>query len=192
MVAVERGPNAASGGSLRDLRAASASGRRRRADAWSLLGSALDDEMLHVRVEALAQLVHETVVGPVAITTGVREQDIGAGKVRRASSMASSGSRTHRCRPRHRPLPPPCARRFRPGPSSARSIAGSGSESQKRVRVLSSCATTNTSAWAAHSCPTAFWSASPETGSEARTRIFLPHPPPYPRSRRIPRSDDRL
>ena len=56
------------------------------------------------------------------------------------------------------------------------------------IALFSAGATTNTSASSANSRPTTFLNASPETGSEASTRILLPISPPYPGSRRIPRS----
>src|SRR5215216_1984496 len=50
-------------------------------------------------------------------------------------------------------------------------MASSGSESRKRVRVLRAGATTSTSAAWARSGPTAFPSASPDTGSDTSARI---------------------
>src|SRR4051794_31780054 len=64
----------------------------------------------------------------------------------------------------------------------ARSIAGSGSLSRKRLLVLSAGATTMTSASEASWSPTALRSASAETGSDTSARIFFAMRALYPRS----------
>src|SRR5919201_1267834 len=74
--------------------------------------------------------------------------------------------------------------------SSARSMAGSGSERKKRFFVLSAGATTSTSARSASSLPTAERRASAEIGSATRARIFLAMPGLYRTARQAEREHE--